>query len=203
MIQESQIPFASPVLLVKKKTGDWRMCVDYRRLNALTVKNRFPLHVFDEFVDELYDGKWFTTLDMASRYHQVLVDPADRYKTAFQTHHGHYEYVVMPYGVTSGPATFQHEMNSILAPFLRHFVVVFIDDILIYSQTYEDHVEHIKLVFLALQQHKFRVKLSKSVFAWEQLSYLGHNISSSGISTDPKKSCTCTKVAYTNQCESV
>jgi len=106
MIQESQSSFASPVLLVKKKTGDWRICVDYRRLNAMTIKNRFPLPIFDEIVDELWGAKWFTTLDMASGYHQILVDPKDKYKMAFQTHHGHYEYKVMPYGVTGGPATF-------------------------------------------------------------------------------------------------
>ena len=186
MIQESQSPFASPVLLVKKKS-DWRMCVDYRRLNALTVKNRFPLPIFDELVDELFGAKWFTTLDMASGYHQVLVDPDDRFKTAFQTHHGHYEYKVMPYGVTGGPATFQHEMNTVLAPVLRLVVVVFIDNILIYSQSYEDHLKHISQVFQALQQHKFKVKLSKCVFAQQQLAYLGHVISSSSVSTDPKK----------------
>lgn len=187
MIKESQSPFVSPILLVKKKTGDWRMCIDYRRLNALIIQNRFPLPVFDEFVDELDGVVWFTTLDMASDYHQVLVDLTNRYKTAFQTHHGHYEYKEIPYGVTGGPKTFQHEMNTILISFLRVFVVVFIDDILIFNHTYKEHVEHIRLAFQALQQHKFKVKLSKCVFAQQQLSYLGHIISSASISTDPKK----------------
>lgn len=156
MIQESVSPFASPVLLVKKKTGDWRLCVDYRRLNAMTIKNKFPLPVVDEILDELSGAKWFTTLDMSSGFHQILMKIQDRYKTAFQTHHGHYEYLVMPYGVTSGPASFQHEMNTMLAPILRKFAVVFIDDILIYSKTWEEHLSHIQQVFEILQHHKFK-----------------------------------------------
>jgi len=118
-IQESQRPYASPILLVKKKTGDWRLCVDYRKLNALTVKNKFPLPVIDELLDELVGAQWFTTLDMPSGFHQILVAEEDIAKTVFQTHSGHYEYKVMPYGVTGGPSTFQHVMNTVLAPILR------------------------------------------------------------------------------------
>ena len=106
MIQQSCSPFASPVLLVKKKTGEWRLCVDYRRLNALTIKNSYPMPIMEEFLDELAGAIWFSSLDLRSGYHQILVLPQDRYKTAFQTHNGHYEYKVMPYGVTGGPATF-------------------------------------------------------------------------------------------------
>ena len=136
-------PYASPVLLVKKKTGDWRLCVDYRKLNALTVKNKFPLPVIDELLDELVGAQWFTTLDMSSSFYQILVADEDIAKTAFQTHNGHYEYKVMPYGVTGGLATFQHEMNTVLASILRKFVLVFIDDILIYSKTWAEHLHHI------------------------------------------------------------
>jgi hypothetical protein len=128
----------------KKKTGDWRLCVDYKRLNSMTIKNKFPLPVIDELLDELVGAKWFTTLDMASGYHQILMKIMDRYKTTFQTHHGYYEYLVMPYGVTGGPATFQHEMNTILAPCLRKFVVIFIDDILIYSGCWEENLQYIR-----------------------------------------------------------
>lgn len=114
--------------------------MDYRRLNAMTVKNKFPLPVIDELLDELVGAQWFTTLDLSSGFHQILMAEQDLGKTAFQTHHGHYEYKVMPYGVTGGPATFQHDMNSVLAPILRKFVVVFIDDVLIYNKTWSEHI---------------------------------------------------------------
>lgn len=151
--------------------------MDYKRLNSMTIKNKFPLPVIDELLDKLVGAKWFTTLDMASGYHQILMKIMDRYKTTFQTQHGHYEYLVMPYGVTGGPATFQHEMNTILAPCLRKFVVIFIDDILIYSRSWEEHLQYIRVVFEILQQHQFKVKLSKCAFAQEKLSYLEHVIS--------------------------
>jgi len=150
MIQESTSPFASPALLVKKKSGEWRLCVDYRRLNAYTVKNKFPMPIVEELFEELYGAAWFTTLDLRSGFHQIKVTPEDQYKTTFQTHHGHYEYLVMPYGLTGAPATFQSIMNHVLAPLLRKCVVAFIDDILIYSQTYTEHVYHVQLVFQLL-----------------------------------------------------
>jgi len=187
MIQESSSPFASPVLLGKKKTGEWRMCVDYRRLNAYTIKNKFPLPIIEELFEELLGAKWYTTLDLRSGFHQILVSPDDQYKTAFQTHFGHFEYKVMPYGLTRAPATFQAIMNHILAPLLRKCVVVFIDDILIYSKTYKEHLQHVQLVFDLLRQHQFKVRLSKCSFAKNQLNYLGHVLSDQGVSTDPSK----------------
>lgn len=153
MIQESTSPFASPALLVKKKSREWRLCVGYRRLNAYTIKNKFPMPIVEELFEELYGAEWFTTLDLRSGFHQILVSPEDQYKIAFQTHHGHYEYLVMPYGLTGASATFQSIMNHVLAPLLRKCVVVFIDDILIYSKSYEDHVQHVQLVFQLLQEH--------------------------------------------------
>lgn len=186
-IQESQSPYASPVLLVKKKTRDWRLCVDYRKLNALTIKNKFPLPVIDELLDELVGAKWFSTLDLSFGFHQILVAEEDVPKTAFQTHSGHYEYKVMPYGVTGGPATFQHEMNTIMAPLLRKCVVVFIDDVLVYSKTWAEHLQNLREVFTLLHQHQLKVKLSKCSFAQKQLSYLGHVISAQGVATDPTK----------------
>lgn len=132
-IQHSSSPFSSPILLVKKKTGDWLLYVDFRRLNALTVKNKYHLPIIDEILDELFGACWFSSLDMCSGFHQIKMKKGEEFKTAFQTHNGHYEYKVMPYGATRGPDTFQGVMNAILAPFLRKFVVVFIDDILIYS----------------------------------------------------------------------
>lgn len=121
--------------------------MDYRGLNAHTVKNKFPLPI----IEELHGAKWFTTLELTSGFHQILVHPADQFKTAFQTHHGHYEYKVMPYGLTGAPATFQSVINHILAPLLKKCAVVFIDDILIYRKTFKEYVEHVKLVFQLLQ----------------------------------------------------
>lgn len=120
-------------------------------------------------------------------FHQILLAKEDIPKTAFQTHNGHYEYSVMPYGVTGGPATFQHEMNTVLAPVLRKSTVVFIDDILIYSKTWDEHLIHIQQVFTLLQKHQFKLKLSKCSFAKQELSYLGHVISRQGVATDPSK----------------
>ena len=187
MIQESTGPFASPVLLVKKKTGEWRLCVDFRRLNAYTIKNKFPLPIIEELFEELLGAEGFTTLDLRSGFHHILVKLDDQYKTAFQTHFGHFEYKVMPYGLTSALATFQAIMNHILAPLLRKCVVVFIDDILIYSKTLEEHEKHIEMVFELLKQHQFKVRLSKCSFTKQELNYLGHVISAVGVATDPKK----------------
>jgi hypothetical protein len=187
VIRHSVSAFASLVLLVKKKDGTWRFCVDYRHLNAITVKNKHPLPIVDELLDELAGAQWFTKLDFRSGYHQIRVAQGDEMKTAFKTRSGLYEFRVMPFGLTNAPASFQSTMNKIFQPLLRKSVLVFMDDILVYSATLEDHVKHLEQVFSILQQHEFFVKLSKCVFAQQQLEYLGHVITSKGVATEPSK----------------
>jgi hypothetical protein len=187
LIQHSTSPFASPVILVKKKDGTWRFCIDYIGLNNITVKNKYPMPIVDELLDELSGSQWFTKLDLRAGYHQIRLVPTDEHKTAFKTHLGLYEFKVMPFGLTNAPATFQSAMNNIFSNMIRKCVLVFMDDILIYSPTLEDHLSHLQQVFQLLQANQLSVKLSKCSFAQESLDYLGHVISRHGVATDPTK----------------
>lgn len=187
IIERSKSEFSSSVILVKKKDGTYRFCVDYRHLNALTAKTKFPVPVIDEFLDELHGAAWFSTLDLRAGFHQIRVAPPDQHKTAFQTHHGHFEFKVMAFGLLGAPATFQGAMNRTLAPLLRHCALVFFDDILVYSRTWEDHLQHLQSVLHLLSTDRWQIKLTKCSFAKQQIAYLGHVISQQGVATDPTK----------------
>ena len=162
-IRPNVSPWGAPVLLVKKKDGGSRLCVDYRQLNKLTIKKKYPLPRIDDLMDQLHGASVFSKIDLRSGYHQILVKAEDVQKTTFRSH-GHYEYVVMSFGVTNAPALFMDYMNRIFCPFLDKFVVVFIDDILIYSRTEEKHEEHLKIVLEILRKKQLYAKFSKCEF---------------------------------------
>ncbi|KAD2805396.1 hypothetical protein E3N88_38773 [Mikania micrantha] len=186
-IRPSISPWGAPVLFVKKKDGSMRMCIDYRKLNKLTVKNRYPVPRIDDLFDQLQGAKWFSKIDLRSGYHQLKVRNEDVEKTAFRTRYGHYEFVVMSFGLTNAPAAFMDLMNWVCRPMLGRSVIVFIDDILVYSKNESDHACHLREVLETLRREKLYAKFSKCAFWLQEVQFLGHVVNADGIHVDPSK----------------
>ncbi|KAJ9566126.1 hypothetical protein OSB04_002092 [Centaurea solstitialis] len=186
-IRPSSSPWGAPVLFVKKKDGSFRMCIDYRELNKITIKNRYPLPRIDDLFDQLQGATYFSKIDFRSGYHQMRVREEDIPKTAFRTRYGHYEFLVMPFGLTNAPAVFMDLMNRVCRPYLDKFVIVFIDDILIYSQSKEDHEQHLRSILELLKAEELYAKFSKCEFWIREVHFLGHVVNKEGIHVDPAK----------------
>jgi len=186
-IRPSSSPWGAPVIFVPKKDGTQRLCVDYRALNDVTIKNKYPLPDIQGLFDQLRGAHFFSKIDLRSGYHQLKIRATDIPKTAFVSRYGLYEYTVMSFGLTNAPAYFMYLMNKVFMEYLDKFVVVFLDDILIFSKSEEEHEEHLRLVLQKLRDHQLYAKLSKCEFWLEEVSFLGHIISKGGISVDPGK----------------
>ena len=184
-IRPSVSPWGAPVLFVKKKDGTLRMCIDYRQINKVTVKNKYPLPRIEDLFDQLRGASVFSKIDLRSGYYQLRVKEVDVPKTAFRTRYGHYEFLVMPFGLTNAPAAFMDLMNRVFHPYLDQFVVVFIDDILVYSKDAQEHEHHLRIVLQTLRENQLFAKLSKCDFWLKEVSFLGHIVSAEGIRVDP------------------
>ncbi|KAD2392835.1 hypothetical protein E3N88_39812 [Mikania micrantha] len=186
-IRPSVSPWGAHVLFVKKKDRTMRLCIDYRELNKITIRNRHPLPRIDDLFDQLQGAKCFSKIDLRSGYHQLKIKDSDISKSAFRTCYGHYEFVVMPFGLTNAPTVFMDLMNRVFHDCLVEFVIVFIDDILVYSRSKEEHEEHLRTILGILQKKKLYAKFSKCDFWLEKVSFLGHVVSVDGVMMDPDK----------------
>ncbi|CEP06947.1 hypothetical protein, partial, partial [Parasitella parasitica] len=186
-IVRSESPGGAPVLFVKKKDGSLRMCVDYRELNKITIPNRCPLPLISETLDRLHNAVCYTKLDMIGAYNLVRIAPGEEFKTAWRCRYGSFHFRVMPFGLNSAPATFQAFVNDIMRDFLDVFLVVYLDDYLIYSKSPEEHTKHVRMVLQRLREAKLSLKLEKCEFDVTKVQFLGFQITPQGISMDPEK----------------
>ena len=187
IISPSDSPWSAPVVVAKKKDGKFRFCVDYRQLNKVTIKDQFPLPRIDDLLDTFGKAKYFTTLDLTCGYWHVEVKPEDRKKTAFITNEGLYEFNVMPFGLTNAPATFQRLMNKIFRSHINKFLVIYLDDTNIFSETFEEHLQHLKITFDIIRKSGLKLHPNKCHFGKTSLAFLGHIIGKNGIQPDPAK----------------
>ncbi|XP_051197332.1 uncharacterized protein [Lolium perenne] len=202
LIRPSASPWGSPVIFVDKRDGTIRLCVDYRKLNDVTIKNKYPLPKIEDLFDQMNGARVFSKIDLRTGYHQLKVRELDIPKTAFTTRYGLFEYTVMSFGLTNAPAYFMNLMNKVFMKYLDKFIVVFIDDILIYSKNEEEHAEHLRIVLGTLREHQLYAKFSKCEFWLKEVGFLGHVISAGGVSVDPSKiQSIMEKKAPTNQTE--
>ncbi|KAL0293506.1 UNVERIFIED_CONTAM: Retrovirus-related Pol polyprotein from transposon.6 [Sesamum radiatum] len=186
-IRPSISPWGAPVLFVKKKDGRMRLYIDYRQLNRITIKNKYPLPRIDDLLDQLKGATVFSKIDLRSGYWQLQIEEGSIPKTAFRTRYGHYEFVVMLFGLTNTPVAFMSLVNKTLQPFLDQFVIVFIDDILIYSRSPEEHEQHLWTVLQILREKQLYTKFNKCEFWMEEIAFLGHVVSKEGVQPDPTK----------------
>jgi hypothetical protein len=186
-IRPSASLWGSPALFVPKKDGIQRLCVDYHTLNAVTIKNKYPLPRIDDLMDQLRQAKFFSKIDLRSRYHQMKIRPGDIYKTTFVTRYRQYEYTVVSFGLTNASTYFMNMMNKVFMDELDKCVIVFIDDILVFSKTVEEHEEHLRIVLGKLRQQQLYAKFSKCEFLMEEVAFLGHVLSAEGVVVDPRK----------------
>ena len=187
LIEPCKSPYGSPVPFVQKKDGSLRMCVDYRALNKHTVKNRYPIPRIDDLIDQLRGARVFSSLDLQSGYNQIRISEEDIFKTAFRTPYGHFQFKVLCFGLTNAPATFQHAMNSAFRDCLGKYVLVYLDDILVFIANEAEHLEHLKHVLEILRKEQYHARMKKCEFMKAELSFLGHVVSAAGVRVDLQK----------------
>ena len=187
MIEKSTSPWASPIVLVKKKDGSTRFCIDYRRVNEVTIKDAYPLPRIEDTFDALHGAVWFSTLDLASGYWQVELDDEAKEKSAFAVSGGLYQWKVMPFGLCNAPATFERLMERILTGLHWEILLVYLDNVIIYGKTFDEELQRLQTVFQRLRESKLKLKPKKCHLFQKKVAYLGHVVSAEGVATDPEK----------------